>query len=57
MRGDLGGGGVNLVFQDQCSTGNKTGLQPVSKPVKQEVGFLRDVQRGTAFFKFANKPQ
>ena len=25
---------------------NKTGLQPVSKPAEQEVGFFRDVKRG-----------
>ena len=55
--GGLGGKGVNLVFQDQCSISNKIGLQPVSKPVKQEVGLLRDVQRGLAIFKFADKPQ
>ena len=27
------------MLQDQCSSGNKTGLQPVSRPVEQIVGF------------------
>ena len=29
-------------------TANKTGLQPASKPVEQEEGFLKDVKRGLA---------
>ena len=28
-----------MLFQDLCSTGNKTGLQPVSRPVEQILGF------------------
>ena len=37
---------------------NKTGLQPVSKPMEQEVGFLKDVKRGLALLlKCANTPQ
>ena len=32
-----------------CFTLNKTGLQPVSKFLKQEVRFFIDVKRGLAF--------
>ena len=28
------------MFQDLCSTGNKTGLQPVSRPVEKILGFF-----------------
>ena len=37
---------------------NKTGLQPVSKTVEQEVGFLRTLKGGLALLlKCANTPQ
>ena len=64
-----GGGGIKNVklvlktlFQDLCFTGNKTGLQPVSKPVEQILGFygpiytIRNVLRLAFRFKHTPAP-
>ena len=54
LGGGMGWGGVGgwkafIVFQNLCTTGNKTGLQPVSKPVEQDVGVvLNDIKIGLA---------
>ena len=53
--GGVGGGVVEnwiavlkTLFQDLCSTGNKTGLQPVSRPVEQ-VPLVHPIYRETVF--------
>ena len=33
------------MFKDLCSTGNNTGLQPVSRPVEQIIGFFQELKK------------
>ena len=33
------------MFKDLCSTGNNTGLQPVSRPVEQIIVFFQELKK------------